>query len=106
MMKKYKVRPELRPYVTKILFRCYYKYKCEKDPETNTQYIWANCTSDAFHQIVMRAICEKKSKEDGLCYVTWEESKNMFRLADIKRFHNSTGFVIINAHGEWPEWLM
>lgn len=106
MMKKYKVRKELKPYVTKILFRCYYKFDTEYEKETDTWYIWANCTSDAYHQIVMRAICEKKSKEDGLCYVTWQESKNMFRLNEIRRYHNSNSFVILNAHGEWPEWLM
>lgn len=105
-MRKYKIRKELEPYITRILFRCYYKFDTEYDKETNTWYIWVNCTSDVFHQIVMRAICEKKTKEDGLCYVTWEESKNMFRLIDIKRFHNSRSFVILNANGEWPEWLM
>ena len=39
MMKKYKVREELAPYVERILFRCYYKYEPDFDEETNTDYM-------------------------------------------------------------------
>ena len=102
----YKIEKELRSNITRVLFRCYYKYELEFDEETGDRYIRTNCPPDAFKQIVKRAICEKKSKEDKLCYVTWEESKNMFRVADIMRFQNSTSFIILDAKGKWPKWLM
>ena len=68
-MKKYRVSKELKKYVRRVLIRSFYKYHFITDDEGQCWCV-TNATSDAFHQIVQRAKCEKATEETGVFMVT------------------------------------
>lgn len=104
-MRKYKIDKELELYIVQILRRGYYHWDSEFDENINIQYIYTNCPPDAFRKVVARTLCEKETKETGLCHVTLEETMDMFEMEDILQFHNADAFVITDVT-ECPEWLL
>ena len=71
----YKIEKELRSNITRVLFRCYYKYEPEFDEETGDRYIRTNCPPDAFKQIVKRAICEKNPRKTNFAMLPGKNPK-------------------------------
>lgn len=45
----------------------------------------SSMSSNSFHKLIKRAACEKRSKEEGVTFVTEEESSNPIRCAALKR---------------------
>lgn len=76
-MKKYRVSKELKKYVRRVLIRSFYKYHFITDDEGQCWCV-TNATSDAFHQIVQRAKCEKATEETGVFMVTAKERNNVW----------------------------
>ena len=93
-MRKYRVRKELKPYVSRILTRSF--YKCRMVEENNTLFCINNAGSDTFHKIVQRAKCEKKSNESGSFYVTSREAKNTMLLNSLLQQAGETSFIVID----------
>ena len=81
-MKKYRVSKELKKYVRRVLIRSFYKYHFITDDEGQCWCV-TNATSDAFHQIVQRAKCEKATEETGVFMVTAKERNNVKMLSSL-----------------------
>lgn len=82
-MKKYLVSPELKPYLRRIMDRRSIDYSFQNDGGKNYCNIYMS--SNSFHKLIKRAACEKRSKEEGVTFVTAEESSNPIRCAALKR---------------------
>lgn len=73
-MKRYKVSKYLLRQVEKVLSLSFYTGVVEY--EENQLYIRTNASSDAFHRIVIRALCEEISEKTGLEHVSDKEVEN------------------------------
>lgn len=82
-MKRYLVSPELKPYLRRIMDRrsLDYSFQCADGKDYCNIYM----SSNSFHKLIKRAACEKRSKEEGVTFVTEEESNNPIRCAALKR---------------------
>lgn len=82
-MKRYLVSPELKPYLRRIMDRrsLDYSFQCADGKDYCNIYM----SSNSFHKLIKRAACEKRSKEEGVTFVTEEESSNPIRCAALKR---------------------
>ena len=79
--KRYKVASDLVQYLDTVMTRCLHPHLIIKDSEGN-YWCYTNASSDVYHRLVKRARCEKKSDEDGFCYMTGSEFMNLdFRTA-------------------------
>jgi capsular polysaccharide biosynthesis protein len=78
-MKRYLVSPELKPYLRRIMDRrsLDYNFQCADGKDYCNIYM----SSNSFHKLIKRAACEKRSKEEGITFVTEEESSNPIRCA-------------------------
>lgn len=92
-MKKYLVSEGLKPYLRKILDRRLIDHHFENDGEHSYCYIYMSCNS--FHRLVKRAACENRSNEDGITYITEEESRNPIKCAALKKELGVNSAVIL-----------
>lgn len=74
--KKYRVSNDLVHYVRRVMTRSYHSFALRK--EGDTCYCACNLTAKQFHQIIMRARCEKESDETGTFVVTKQERDNAY----------------------------
>ena len=92
---EFKVREELKPYLRTVLGRqgipCWFRNK------GGQCYCRVNLSGNKFHDAVMRAICEQKSEETGLLYLTYPESKNVLVRESLMKTFKSNGFAILNS---------
>ena len=93
--KEFKVREEIKPYLRTVLGRqgipCWFRYK------RGQCYCRVHLSGNKFHNAVMRAICEQKSDETGLLYLTYPESRNILVRESLMRTFKSNGFAILNS---------
>lgn len=94
-MKKYRVSKGLKKYIRHILIRSYYRYRFVSDDEGQCWCI-TNATSDAFHQIVQRAKCEKITEETGMMMVTAKERNNPQLLTTLLKQNGTSVYQVIN----------
>lgn len=95
---RFKVSKFLRRYVKCILItgEIPHKFTCED----GQWYCETNISGTKFHKIVQRAICEKKTKEDGLFYLTHRESEDLsLSQALLERFGRN-GYVVLGTKRE------
>ena len=94
-MKQYKVTKELYPFVRRVLTKGFHKFSFNKKEDGN----WiceTPISSDKFHNIVQRAYCEKRSKEDGVFYVTSRERNSTLLLASLLEAANVKSYSVID----------
>lgn len=94
-MKKYRVSKELKKYVRRVLIRSFYKYHFITD-DGGQCWCVTNATSDAFHQIVQRAKCEKATEETGVFMVTAKERNNVKMLSSLLKQNGVTSYQVID----------
>lgn len=95
MKKRYRISPELKPYLRRVMARTYTPFLITKD-KNGQWWCETNTSSDRFHMLVQRAKCEKRSKEDGTLYVTFKESQNAAFMALFLEQNNSSCYQIID----------
>lgn len=96
MKKDYRVSPELKKYVRRILLRSFYTCHMYTDEE-GQDWCATNCPSDSFHRIVQRAKCEKASEESGNFYVTAKEACNQAYLTGLMEFKGVQSYTVIDS---------
>lgn len=74
-MKRYRVNYDLRKYVRQVLVLSRAKWRMVKDKDGQLWCI-TNLSSNHFHDLVLRARCEKVTEETGILHVTFKESCN------------------------------
>lgn len=75
-MYRYYVSKDIKPALQNVLVRGFHDYVFQR--EKNGEWTCLSPLSEKkFEGLVNRAVCEKKSKEDGVFYITSEESENM-----------------------------
>lgn len=82
-MKKYVVSQELKPFLRNILDRRMMEYYISG--ENGKYYCNISISNEAFHRLIKRAACEKRSQETGLTFITKEESQSPIYLSRLKR---------------------
>lgn len=82
-MKKYLVSSELKPYLRRIMDRRSIDYHFGS--EQGRIFCSIYMSSNSFHRLIKRAACEKRSQEEGVTFVTEEESSNPIRCAALKK---------------------
>lgn len=92
-MRKYRVSPELKKYVRRVLHWCYCSCRMET-ADDGTIWCYTNASSNTFHKIVQRAKCLKRGDETGLCYLTSEECKDPYIVEHITRYHDGKGSFV------------
>ena len=96
--KRFKVSDGLRKYIRSILTRMEIPNKFIHE---NDQWFCETVISgEKFHKIVQRAKCEKKTKEDGLLYLTYRESRDPLLAHALLEQFNSNGCAIISKKKE------
>lgn len=94
-MKRYRVSNSLKKYIRHILIRSFYRYHFVTDDDGQCWCV-TNATSDAFHQIVQRAKCEKVTEETGTFMVTARERNNPQFLATLLKQNGTTVYQVID----------
>lgn len=94
-MKKYRISKELKHYIRRTLFASF--RPCKITTDANGQ-LWCetNASSNTFHKVVQRAKCEKRSKEDGVFYVTAKEAASPTLLDTMLRQRGITSYQVID----------
>lgn len=93
-MKDYKINPELKKYILEELQASY--HSCHFLKKDGVLYCRTNCGSDAFHRIVQRARCVKKTKETGELYLTLWEALNSDVARRLMARYNRHSYSIID----------
>lgn len=77
-MSKRRLRTSLVDYMIPVLLRNKVPYKLEINEGEEYSYIHSNLTSNAYHRLVERAMCEQESKElhNGRTVLSFYEYKN------------------------------
>ena len=86
-MTERRIRTNLIEYAIPILLRNKVAYILHENKEEDFSTIETNLTSDKFHRMIERAMCEKESKEihGGRQVISYYEWRN--RLYDGRGFH-------------------
>lgn len=74
-MRKYRISKELRNYIFLVLKRQKIPYTTERD-DTGQQFVRVPLSGERFHKVVLRARCEKLTKEKGILHLTAEEAED------------------------------
>lgn len=90
-MRKFRVSKELRNYILLVLARQKVPYKIERK-DGNT-FVKVPLSGERFHKVVLRARCEKLTKEKGILHLTKEESQNQSFVQSV--LPNGGSFVTI-----------
>lgn len=93
---EFKVREEIKPHLRIVLGRqgipCWFKQR------EGQWYCRVRISGDRFHKALMRAICEKKSEETGLFYITYVESRNLLLRESLMRTFKVNHFIVLDNH--------
>lgn len=93
-MSKRKIRTGLIDYMIPVLLRNKVPYKLEINEGEEYSYIDSDLTSNAYHRLIERAMCEQESKEchSGRQVISYYEWRN--------RLYNGRGFHILKKDKE------
>ena len=94
-MKRYRVSPELKKYVRRVLTMSRAQWRMVKD-ETGEWWCITNLSSNHFHRLVQRAKCEKVTEETGVLHVTFTVSLNSAFVTLLMHERGVTSFRIID----------
>lgn len=72
-MREYRISRELRNYIFLVLKKQDIPYKFRADPDGRL-YISVPVSGERFHRIVLRARCEKLTRETGIRHLTKEDA--------------------------------
>ena len=101
-MKRYLVSPELKPYLRRIMDRrsLDYSFQCADGKDYCNIYM----SSNSFHKLIKRAACEKRSKEEGVTFVTEEESSNPISFISVSVLQSliNRNFAMIRKRAASP----
>ncbi len=77
-MSKRKIRTNLVDYMIPVLLRNKVAYKLDIRDDEEYSFVDSNLTSNAYHRLVERAMCEQESKElhNGRTVLSFYEYKN------------------------------
>ena len=92
MNKKFKISPELKPYIRQLMARSEYHFRIKT--EGDQLYLITNISGTKFHNIVQRAKCMKLSEETGIMHVTKRESENSALVMSLQNEYHANSFVI------------
>lgn len=92
-MKEYKTSKEIKPFLRGVLIRCMIPHQFQKKDDGYT--VMTPVSGRQFHRYVGRAICEKKTKETGLFYVTKEESIRGEYIASLLESSGRSAYVVL-----------
>lgn len=93
-VRMFKISEALKKYIRVVLTRLEIHHKfVRKDDQW---YCAIKMSGERFHEIVQRAMCEKRSEEDGVLYLTFRESQNPLLAQSLMKTFNSNGFCIIS----------
>lgn len=93
--REFKVREEVKGHLRIVLGRrgipCHFK---ERDGQW---YCRVRISGDRFHKALMRAICEKKTEETGLFYLTYAESRDLLLRESLMRTFKVNHFIVLDT---------
>ena len=94
-MNTYKVEKEVYKYLRGLLTRSYHEFTFKKDDDDNWLCI-TPINEKNFGLLLNRAVCEKKSEEDGVYYITKQEHDNMILSMLLCRAAKATSCAVID----------
>lgn len=89
----FKVSNELKNHIRVVLTRLEIRHKFVR--KNDQWYCATRLSGEKFHKIVQRAMCEKRSEEDGILYLTFRESQDPILVQSLLKTFKSNGFCII-----------
>ena len=92
MKNKFRISPELKPYIRAILAKREEKYRFKR--EDQQFYVLTDMSGVKFHNIVQRAKCIKLTNETGILHVTKRESENGELVEALKTEYKASSYVI------------
>lgn len=95
-MKEYKTSKEIKPFLRGVLIRCMIPHQFKKKEDGFS--VMTPVSGRQFHRYVSRAICEKKSKETGLFYVTKEEARRGDYIASLLESSGRSAYVVLGEN--------
>ena len=94
-MNRYFVNKEIKNSLRKILMRSYHEFTFRQDQEGNV-ICETPINEKNFNRLLKRAECEKKSKEDGVFYITAEEHNHMILATLLCDAANVKSYAVID----------
>ena len=106
MLKRYKINPDVKKYLRRVLVLARCKFRIRHDEDGN-YYCYINLTSNHFHKLVLRARCEKATEETGMLHVTFEESCNEAFVTYLMAQRGVHSYAVVgDPSGKmWLEWM-
>lgn len=97
----FRVRKELRKYLSMVLCEHDFKFTFQNNAEDNDYCLCiTSCSGQIFHKCVMRALCDKKTEEElplGMIFVTRKERDSELKLQSLMRSRNATAWSVLNS---------
>lgn len=92
--KRYRVAEDLKSPLENVMTRCFHPHLIIE--EDGQLWCYTNASADVFHKLVLRARCEKESRENDVCYMTYGEYMDLgYRMAFMDFIEDNSSRIFV-----------